>query len=210
MRVAIPFEGKTSFGVFAVPAGADHGAGARLDQRGTACVRGAIPSPAASPRSPSTPGRAEAEYDIPICGDYDPRKGGVRLDESATTGAKRMPSGGEPRRYYSPRAARYGEAHPRLHRALRAFEWDKIWDGLPELTRETFRVRSMRSRKSEAPGKGKGADDGRGGAADQVPDLRRHRRQDRLVPATHAEQLAAQRRGPGRADDRSRTGGTMP
>ena len=53
--------------------------------------------------------------------------------------------------YYAPRAAAY-EKRIRACIALwpGPIEWAGIWDGLPELTRETFRVRSHLRTQDEA------------------------------------------------------------
>ena len=48
--------------------------------------------------------------------------------------------------YYAPRAAAYEKRIRPASRLSGPFEWDRIWDGLPELTRETFRVRSHSQR----------------------------------------------------------------
>src|SRR5258708_12525318 len=52
--------------------------------------------------------------------------------------------------YYAPRATAY-EKRIRACIALSGpFEWDRIWSGLPELTREAFRVRSHCATEADA------------------------------------------------------------
>jgi 2,6-dihydroxypseudooxynicotine hydrolase len=203
-RVAIPFEGKTIFGVLrgsgseakpvvVMAPGLDstkeelHAYEEPFLARGMATL--AIDGP----------GQGEAEYEIPICGDYERAAKAVcdwietRQDlDSSRIGIWGVSLGG----YYAPRAAAY-EKRIRACIALSGpFEWDKIWDGLPDLTRETFRVRSHASSEKEAREKAK--------ALTMVEAARRIRcpifvvagRQDRLVPAADAERLARSVAGP--------------
>ena len=44
--------------------------------------------------------------------------------------------------YYAPRAAAYEKRIKACIALSGPFDWAQIWDGLPDLTRETFRVRS--------------------------------------------------------------------
>src|SRR5438094_8325746 len=104
------------------------------------------------------PGQGEAEYDIPICGDYERAATAVIdwIEERGDLDAKRIAIWGVSLGgYYSPRAAAY-EKRIRACIALSGpFEWNRIWDGLPELTRETFRVRSHAVNEREAREKAK-------------------------------------------------------
>src|SRR3954470_12652223 len=91
------------------------------------------------------PGQGEAEYEIPICGDYERAAHAVvdwiekRNDvDKSRIGMWGVSLGG----YYSPRATAFEKRIKACIALSGPFEWDKIWDGLPELTRETFRVRS--------------------------------------------------------------------
>src|SRR6185295_11123892 len=91
------------------------------------------------------PGQGEAEYEIPICGDYE-RAASAAVDwieqrkdlDSGKIGIWGVSLGG----YYAPRAAAYEKRIKACIALSGPYEWDRIWDGLPELTRETFRVRS--------------------------------------------------------------------
>jgi len=145
------------------------------------------------------PGQGEAEYDIPICGDYERAAKAVvdwvekRADLNANQVAIWGVSLGG---YYAPRAAAY-EKRIRACIALSGpFEWERIWDGLPELTRETFRVRSHAANETEAREKAKQLTMKEAAPRITCPIFIVTGRQDRLVPASHAEQLAKAVSGP--------------
>jgi 2,6-dihydroxypseudooxynicotine hydrolase len=92
------------------------------------------------------PGQGEAEYDIPICGDYERAAGGGGGLDRGPQGpecAEDRHLGREPGRLLLAPRRSIRKAHQgRASRFRVPYEWDRIWDGLPELTRETFRVRS--------------------------------------------------------------------
>ena len=203
-RVEIPFEGKTVFGVLRKPdskpapvlimaPGLDstkeeiHAYEEPFLARGIAVL--AIDGP----------GQGEAEYEIPICGDYE-RAAAAVVDWIETrkdlnpqkVGIWGVSLGG----YYAPRAAAY-EKRIRACIALSGpFEWDRIWDGLPELTRETFRVRSHAANETEARENAKRLTMKEAAPRITCPLFIVTGRQDRLVPASHAEQLAKAVSGP--------------
>jgi 2,6-dihydroxypseudooxynicotine hydrolase len=145
------------------------------------------------------PGQGEAEYEIPICGDYE-RAASAVVDWTA----KRKDLDGERIAiwgvslggYYAPRAA----AHEKRFKACIAlsgpFDWAEIWDLLPELTRATFTARSHSKDETEA--KRVAATLTLSKAAERItcPLLIVAGRQDRLVPAAHAERLAKSVKGP--------------
>jgi 2,6-dihydroxypseudooxynicotine hydrolase len=145
------------------------------------------------------PGQGEAEYDIPICGDYERAAGAVvdwiekRKDlDSKRIGIWGVSLGG----YYAPRAAAYEKRIKACIALSGPFEWDKIWDGLPELTRETFRVRSHSADENEAKRKAKSLTMVEAAPRITCPIFIVTGRQDRLVPASHAERLAKSVSGP--------------
>jgi 2,6-dihydroxypseudooxynicotine hydrolase len=204
-RVAIPFEGKTLYGVLRKPAGT-----------------GRLPILIMAPGLDSTkeelhayeepflargiailaidgPGQGEAEYDIPICGDYERAARAVcdwiekRSDlDSGRIAMWGVSLGG----YYAPRAT----AHEKRIRACIGisgpFEWKEIWKDLPVLTREAFRVRSHCATEAEALANA--ATLSMRDAAPKItcPIFIVTGRQDRLVPASHAERLAGSVAGP--------------
>jgi dipeptidyl aminopeptidase/acylaminoacyl peptidase len=203
-RISIPFDGKTIYGVLRKPAapkppvlvmapGLDstkeelHAYEEPFLARGIAVL--AIDGP----------GQGEAEYEIPICGNYERAASAVvdwtekRDDlDKKNIAIWGVSLGG----YYAPRAAAY-EKRIRACIALSGpFEWDRIWDGLPELTRETFRVRSHSLDQNEARRKAGELTMKAAAARITCPIFIVTGRQDRLVPASHAEQLAKAVSGP--------------
>jgi dipeptidyl aminopeptidase/acylaminoacyl peptidase len=145
------------------------------------------------------PGQGEAEYDIPICGDYE--RAGTAAVDWIETRADLDPNrvaiwgvslGG----YYAPRAAAYEKRFKACVALSGPFDWAEIWDGLPELTRETFRVRSHAADDAEA--RHNSAQLTMKDAAGRItcPLFVVAGRQDRLVPASHAERLAKSVSGP--------------
>jgi 2,6-dihydroxypseudooxynicotine hydrolase len=98
--------------------------------------------------------------------------------------------------YYAPRAAAY-EMRIKACIALSGpFEWEKIWDDLPELTRETFKVRSHSKSQAEAKEKTRALTMVEAAPKITCPLFIVAGRQDRLVPASHAERLAKSVSGP--------------
>jgi 2,6-dihydroxypseudooxynicotine hydrolase len=145
------------------------------------------------------PGQGEAEYDIPICGDYERAARAVvdwvcaRDDlDPDKVGIWGVSLGG----YYAPRAAAFEKRFKACIALSGPFDWAEIWDGLPDLTRETFRVRSHASdeRAARLSASRLSLKD----VAGQItcPLFIVAGRQDRLVPAAHAERLAKSVSGP--------------
>jgi 2,6-dihydroxypseudooxynicotine hydrolase len=205
-RVAIPFEGKTLYGVLRHPLeraarppilimapGLDstkeelHAYEEPFLARGIAIL--AIDGP----------GQGEAEYEIPIAGDYERAAHAVcdwieeRSDlDPARIGMWGVSLGG----YYAPRATAY---EPRIRACIALsgpFEWKDIWAGLPLLTREAFRVRSHCRTEAEALRHAGTLTMKDAAARISCPIFIVTGRQDRLVPAAHAERLAKSVSGP--------------
>jgi alpha-beta hydrolase superfamily lysophospholipase len=145
------------------------------------------------------PGQGEAEYEIPICGDYERAARAVLdwIEKRDDLDSKRMAIWGVSLGgYYAPRAAAYEKRFKACIALSGPFDWAQIWDGLPELTRETFRARSHSKNQEEAKQRA---------AALTLKDAAKNitcpifivaGRQDRLVPAAHAEMLAKAVSGP--------------
>jgi pimeloyl-ACP methyl ester carboxylesterase len=199
-RVAIPFEGKTIYGVLRgsgplliMAPGLDstkeeiHAYAEPFLARGIAVL--AIDGP----------GQGEAEYEIPICGDYERAARAVvdwiqtrdDLDKNCI-GIWGVSLGG----YYAPRAAAYEKRIKACIALSGPFDWERIWDGLPELTRETFRVRSHSKDEMQARQVAKTLTMKEAAPRITCPIFIVTGRQDRLVPAAHAEQLAKAVAGP--------------
>ena len=145
------------------------------------------------------PGQGEAEYEIPICGDYERAARAVvdwiekRSDlDKDRVGIWGVSLGG----YYAPRAAAYEKRIKACIALSGPFEWERIWDGLPELTRETFRVRSHSKDETGARSVAKTLTMKEAAPRVTCPIFIVTGRQDRLVPASHAEQLARTVSGP--------------
>ena len=205
-RVAIPFEGKTLYGILRRPAS---GAGRSpvlimapgLDSTKEELHVYAEPFLARGIAilAIDGPGQGEAEYEIPICGDYEraakaacdwiESRPGLDASRIAMWGVS---LGG----YYAPRASAYEKRIKACVGISGPFEWKEIWTALPVLTREAFRVRSHC--KTEAEALANAATLSMKDAAPRItcPLFIVTGRQDRLVPASHAERLAKSVSGP--------------
>jgi len=99
------------------------------------------------------PGQGEGEYDFAIRGDYEAVVGSVidfvatRGDlDAARVGLWGVSLGG----YYAPRAAAFDKRIKACIALSGPFEWAEYYDRLPELTRNTFQVRSRSRTEAEA------------------------------------------------------------
>jgi 2,6-dihydroxypseudooxynicotine hydrolase len=145
------------------------------------------------------PGQGEAQYDLPIRGNYETAVKavidyiGTRADlDSNRVGMWGVSLGG----YYAPRATAFDKRIKACIALGGPFNMGKAWDGLPELTREAFRVRSH----------GKTQEDGRQvaltltleGVAQNItcPIFIVNGRRDRIIPPADAERLAREVKGP--------------
>jgi len=139
------------------------------------------------------PGQGEAEYDLPIRGDWSAPGEAIlaALEEQPEVDAARVAVWGVSLGgYYAPRVAAALGNRVRACVALAGpYDFGDCWDQLPELTRATFRVRSR-----------SGSDDDARrvahtlsleGVAEKItaPLLIVFGRQDRLIPWQHAERL---------------------
>ena len=98
--------------------------------------------------------------------------------------------------YYAPRAAAFDKRIKACIALGGPFNWGAAWDGLPELTREAFRIRSHCSTPEEAR---KNANTlSLEGVAQNItcPLFIVNGRLDRIVPAKDAERLAREAKGP--------------
>lgn len=145
------------------------------------------------------PGQGEAEYELAIRGDYE-------VAVTAVIDAIEQRDDVDPQRvglwgvslggYYAPRAAAF-EHRVRACVALSGpYDWGAVWDGLPELTRDAFRVRSHLATPEEA--REHACSLTLEGTAERIhcPLFVVFGRQDRLIPYQGAERLAAEAAGP--------------
>ena len=145
------------------------------------------------------PGQGEAEYRFPIRGDYEVAASaivdwiGERRDlDASRIGLWGVSLGG----YYAPRAA----AHDKRIRACISlagpYDWAAIWDSLPELTREAFRVRSHLRTEQEARVHAATLTLKEAARKIDCPLFLVAGKQDRLVPWQDAQRIASEVRGP--------------
>ena len=145
------------------------------------------------------PGQGEAQYDLAIRGDYEtPVKAvidfiGTRADlDSNRVGMWGVSLGG----YYAPRAAAFEKRVKACIGLSGPYDWSEIWSQLPELTRETFRVRSHSSSVEAALRIGRTLS--LKGVASNItcPLYLVAGKLDRIVPWQDAERVAREAKGP--------------
>lgn len=145
------------------------------------------------------PGQGESEYDIPIRGDYEVAVKAVidwletRADvDTDKIGLWGVSLGG----YYAPRAAAFERRVKACIGLSGPYNFGEIWNGLPDLTREAFRVRSKCAAQDEA--RKHALTLSLHGVAKQIkcPLYLVAGKQDRLVPWQDAERVAREASGP--------------
>src|SRR4029079_18470753 len=145
------------------------------------------------------PGQGEAQYAFAIRGDYEvPVKAVIdhvktRADvDSSRIGMWGVSLGG----YYAPRAAAFDKRIAACIALGGPFDFGAAWVGLPELTREAFRVRSHCNTEAEA--RQHAATLSLTGVAQNItcPLFIVNGRQDRIIPAADAERLAREAKVP--------------
>jgi 2,6-dihydroxypseudooxynicotine hydrolase len=145
------------------------------------------------------PGQGESEYDFGIRGDYEVAVKAVidwleaRNDiDPGRIGLWGISLGG----YYAPRAAAFEQRVKACIGLSGPYDFGEIWDALPELTREAFRVRSKCATEDEA--RKHASTLSMHGIAKQIkcPLYLVAGKQDRLVPWQDAERLAQEVSGP--------------
>jgi alpha-beta hydrolase superfamily lysophospholipase len=204
-RVAVPFEGKVLYGILRRPSGV-----AQPPVMVMVCGLDSCKEETDAYEQPylargiatlvfDGPGQGEAEYALPIRGNYEAAVTAVidyvetRRDlDAARVGLWGVSLGG----YYAPRAAAF-ESRVRACIALSGpFDFLDAWPGLPELTREAFRVRSHCATAEEA--KRNAATLSLKGIAARItcPLFIVAGKQDRVVPWRDAERLAGEAKGP--------------
>ncbi len=145
------------------------------------------------------PGQGEAEYDFGIRGDYEAAVKAVvdfvetRSDlDASRIGMWGVSLGG----YYAPRAAAYEKRIKACMALGGPYSFGEAWDGLPDLTREAFRVRSHCKTQDEA--KRHAATLTMKDASSRItcPIYIMNGKLDRIVPWRDTERLAREVKGP--------------
>ena len=145
------------------------------------------------------PGQGEAEYRFPIRGDYEVAATAMvdwiaRRDDldASRIGIWGVSLGG----YYAPRAAAYERRIRACIGLAGPYDWSEIFDGLPQLTREAFRVRSHVATEQAAREHARTLTLAHAAKAIQCPLFLVGGKLDRLVPWQHAERIAREVSGP--------------
>ena len=145
------------------------------------------------------PGQGEAEYDFPIRGDYEVAATAIvdwietRRDlDAARIGMWGVSLGG----YYGPRAAAYEKRIRACIGLAGPYDWGAIFDALPDLTKEAFRVRSPLSTMDLARRHAATLTLKESAKRIECPLFLVAGKQDRLIPWQDAQRIAADARGP--------------
>ncbi len=203
--VRIPFEGKSFAGILRRPAGAARAPivvmcmGLDSAKEEMESYEALFLARGLATLSFDGPGQGEAEYDFAIRGDYEVAVKAVidwletRQDADAgRIGLWGVSLGG----YYAPRAAAFEKRVKACIGLSGPYDFGAIWDTLPELTRDTFRVRSKCATQEEA--RKHAFTLSMHGVARQIecPLYLVAGKQDRLVPWQDAERVAREASGP--------------
>ena len=204
-RVAIPYEGRQLYGNLRKPAG-DRRAAVVVMCMGLDSAKEEMDAYESIflARGMATlafdgPGQGEAEYELPIRGDYEaPVKAVIdwierRSDlDASRVGLWGVSLGG----YYAPRAAAFDRRVKACISLSGPYDWADDWPMFPELTREAFRVRAKCKTQEEA--RSYGAALSLKGVAGKItcPLFIVAGRLDRIVPWGDGERLAREAKGP--------------
>lgn len=204
-RVEIPYEGKKLYGILRKPAGIERppvmmmAMGLDSAKEETDAYEQPFLARGIATLAFDGPGQGEGEYDFAIRGDYEVAVRAVadfietRRDlDTGQIGLWGVSLGG----YYAPRAAAFEKRVKACISLAGPYDWSEAWDGLPELTREAFRVRAKCATMEEA--KRHAATLSLRGVAERItcPLFVLTGKLDRIVPWQHAERLAREAKGP--------------
>lgn len=204
-RVEIPYEGKKLYGILRKPAGIERPPvmmmtmGLDSAKEETDAYEQPFLARGIATLAFDGPGQGEGEYDFAIRGDYEVAVRAVadfietRRDlDTGQIGLWGVSLGG----YYAPRAAAFEKRVKACIALAGPYDWSEAWDGLPELTREAFRVRAKCATMEEA--KRHAATLSLRGVAERItcPLFVLTGKLDRIVPWQHAERLAREAKGP--------------
>lgn len=203
--VRLPFEGKSFAGILRRPAGAARPPvvvmcmGLDSAKEEMESYESLFLARGLATLSFDGPGQGESEYDFAIRGDYEVAVGAVidwlesRKDiDAGNIGLWGVSLGG----YYAPRAAAFEKRVKACIGLSGPYDFGAIWDTLPELTRETFRVRGKCASQDLA--RKHASTLSMHGVARQIecPLYLVAGKQDRLVPWQDAERVAQEASGP--------------
>lgn len=201
-RVQIPFEGSDLVGVLRTPPGpGPHPTVLLLPGLDSAKEEFGATERLFLDRGVGTfsldgPGQGEAEYDLPIRGDWSDVAAAV-LDavgacpevDSDRVGVWGVSLGG----YYAARVAAAAGSRVKACVALAGpYDFGACWEALPELSREAFRVRAKAADDEQARSVAATLDLQGWAAKIEAPVLVVFGRQDRLIPWQQGERLAAE------------------
>ena len=204
-RVEMPYQGKWLAGILRKPVGVERppvvvmAMGLDSAKEEADCYEQPFLARRMATLSFDGPGQGEAEYDFAIRGDYEVAVAAVidfihtRRDlDSSRIGLWGVSLGG----YYAPRAAAFERRASACIALGGPFDWAAAWDGLPQLTREAFRVRSHCAGAEAA--RRHAATLSLEGIAQHItcPIYIMNGRHDRLVRCADAERLAREVKGP--------------
>ncbi len=204
-RVEIPYQGKTLAGILRNPAGGERppvvvmAVGLDSTKEETDAYEMPFLARGMATLVFEGPGQGEAQYEFPIRGDYEvPVKAVIdyvesRRDlDSKRIGMWGVSLGG----YYAARAAAFEKRIKACIALGGPFDFGAAFDTLPDLTRETFRIRSH-CKTVEAARKNAQTLSLTGIAQNiTCPIFIVNGRLDRVIPAADAERLAREVKGP--------------
>jgi dienelactone hydrolase len=204
-RVEMPYQGKWLAGILRKPGGVERPAivimamGLDSAKEETDCYEQPFLARGMATLAFDGPGQGEGEYDFAIRGDYEVAIGAV-IDFIATRrdldcgriGLWGISLGG----YYAPRAAAFDQRARACMALGGPYDWAAAWGGLPQVTRDAFRVRSHCATEAEA--RAHAATLSLEGVAGKItcPIYIMNGRQDRIVPWQDAQRLAGEVKGP--------------
>lgn len=204
-RVEMPYQGKFLAGILRKPAGVERppvvvmAVGLDSAKEETDAYEQPFLARSLATLVFDGPGQGEGEYDFAIRGDYEVAVRAVldfieaRRDlDAARIGMWGVSLGG----YYAPRATAFEKRIKACIALGGPFDWAAAWDGLPELTREAFRVRSHCATQADA--RRHAATLSLAGVAQNIrcPIYIMNGKLDRIVPWRDAERLAREVQGP--------------
>lgn len=204
-RVTIPYEGKSLYGILRKPMDIERPpvmimcVGLDSTKEETGAYEEPFLARGIATLCFDGPGQGEAEYELPIRADFEVPVRAVadfverRRDlDASKIGIWGVSLGG----YYAPRAAAFEKRLKACISLAGPYDWSEAWDGLPELTREAFRVRSHCATIEDA--KRYAATLSLKGLTEKIscPLFIVTGKLDRVVPWEHAERLAREAKGP--------------